>query len=448
MSTTLTSRVARWPLAITLAALAACADEPVGVKPKPKLTPHASVDGYITVTNTSGGTEVGSLRWAAAQAVGWDIIRFDPSLAGATITLQAGIDVPGNLVIRAPTDKGITISGDDRFRVIRAGQGVALENVTIMKGNSIWEAGSAIWTDGFVNLSNSTVRDNRGYGAAIHGGNVIALNNSTVSGNTGTYPASAVEYGWRGVLSIDNSTVAHNFPGPGIAPFGYQPDPFPPTVTLRNSIISNNGNPNKNCQFTNHVQPSGMNISNDYSCGYSANVFVGDPLLAGLADNGGPTETERFAYNSVALNSGLNCDFTVDQRYVARDAYCDVGAFEFTDFTVVTITIDPNVAVNATTGSAVVTGTVTCSPRAGDQFGLRLDLTQQQKVGKTTTVVQGVGFAGINCATSAQSWSVPVAPASGAFQNGDAQAAASTNDAPIWVKPASISKPVRLARKK
>jgi hypothetical protein len=445
---TFASRVGRWPLAFIVAALAACADEPVGVRTMPKLTPHASVDGYVTVTTASGGTEVGSLRWAAVQAAGGDVINFDPSLAGATITLQAGIDVPGYVIIRAPTDKGITISGDDRFRVIRALGGVALENVTITKGNAAFESGSAIWTDGFVGLMNSTVRDNRGYGAAIHGGLTIGLNNSTVSGNTGTYPASGVEYGWRGAVVLDNSTVAHNLPGPGIAPFGYQPDPYPPTVMLRNSIISNNGNPLKNCQFANHIQAQGMNISNDYSCGYSTGMFVGDPLLAGLADNGGPTETESFSYLSPALNSGLNCDFTVDQRYVARDTYCDIGAFEFTDFTLVTIAIDANATVNTTSGAAVVTGTVKCSPRAGDQFGLRVELKQQQKVGRTTTVVQGTGFAAVNCTTSAQSWSAPVTPSSGVFQNGDAVSTVSTNDPPIWVKAASTSRTVKLARHK
>ena len=39
----------------------------------------------------------------------------------------------------------------------------------------------------------------------------------------------------------------------------------------------------------------------------------------------------------------------MDQRYVKRDAKCDVGAFEFNDFTKVTITIDPNTKVDAAT---------------------------------------------------------------------------------------------------
>ena len=79
----------------------------------------------------------------------------------------------------------------------------------------------------------------------------------------------------------------------------------------------------------------------------------------------------------------------MDERYVTRDAKCDVGAFEFTDFTVVTITIDPNATVNATTGSAVVTGTVKCS-RAGDQFGVVVDL-QEQKGPKLVLGFGGVG---------------------------------------------------------
>jgi hypothetical protein len=83
-------RAGPWPLARSLAALGAlgalgaCADEPAG--PKTPSTPQASVqslggDGLFTVTNTSGGTDVGSLRWAAAQlnATNGGTIEFDPT---------------------------------------------------------------------------------------------------------------------------------------------------------------------------------------------------------------------------------------------------------------------------------------------------------------------------------------------------------------------------------
>jgi hypothetical protein len=168
-------------------------------------------------------------------------------------------------------------------------------------------------------------------------------------------------------------------------------------------------------------------------------------MLAGLADNGGPTPTESFSPQSPALNAGVNCSVTVDQRYVARGTSCDIGAFEFTDFTVVTLTIDANAFTGATNGTATVTGTVQCS-RAGDQFGVVVGLEQQQKVGKATTVVRGSGGTGITCTTSVQPWSTVVTPTAGAFVAGAASAVASTNNVPAWVTPSSASKALKLVR--
>ena len=126
-----------------------------------------------------------------------------------------------------------------------------------------------------------------------------------------------------------------------------------------------------------------------------------------------------------------------------RDAKCDAGAFEFTDFTTVTLTVDPNASVGAS-GSAVVTGTVKCS-RDGDQFGVVVEL-QQQKGGKTPSVVQGDGGLGITCTTSPQPWSIAVVPSAGVFDAGNAAATARTNDTAGWITRTSTSRTVKLIR--
>ena len=65
---TYNARAGRRPLALTLlgVALAACADEPVAPRGSSKIdpgTPALAVEEIqITVTNASGGGEVGSLR--------------------------------------------------------------------------------------------------------------------------------------------------------------------------------------------------------------------------------------------------------------------------------------------------------------------------------------------------------------------------------------------------
>ena len=93
--------------------------------------------------------------------------------------------------------------------------------------------------------------------------------------------------------------------------------------------------------------------------------------LLPLANNGGPNMTHAIPHTSPTFNKGIDCHWERDQRYVKRDAKCDVGAFEFNDFTDVTITVDPSVKVDAT-GKALLTGTIKCT--RDDTFRLALEL--------------------------------------------------------------------------
>jgi hypothetical protein len=122
-----------------------------------------------------------------------------------------------------------------------------------------------------------------------------------------------------------------------------------------NSIIARNGNgmSHFDCYDTAGFTYVGVNIADDPSCGQHAGIVVLDPRLELPANNGGPTLTVGLSPQSGAINAGSSCSVATDQRFVPRDGQCDIGAFEFTDFTAVTITIDPTTTVG-TTGSAVV----------------------------------------------------------------------------------------------
>lgn len=438
------SRVGQWPLALTLAALAACADEPSGLKKSPTPTPHASsAVTIIMVTNKSGGTDVGSLRWAASSGLG-ATIQFDPSLAGDTIPLESTIVVNNNKIIEGPADKGITIKGpyySGRVIHVPAGATLAVRNVTITGGSS--DRGAAILvegTGGTLTLEHTTVQGNQGSEAVIYGPYVKLLN-STVSGNTGNFGASGIAY--HG-LELYSSTVALNGPAPGIGGYSDLYLPSPPSALLRNSIVASNGIPVRNCKDSVNVWLTGPNVSNDSSCGTSGGMIVSSAQLYSLANNGGPTMTLGLAYDSPAINAGVYCDRPVDQRYVPHDAKCDIGAFEFTDFTKVTITVNANANVDPTTGTALVTGTVQCT-RAG-VLPLGVQLNQTQKTGKTSTVVRGSGAASVSCSTSTQPWSITATPWGGTFQTGTAAATAFTSDPPVWVTPAFVDKSVKLFR--
>lgn len=442
MPTTAT-RVGRWPLVLALATLAACADEPVGPKKLSMPTPNASSAASVAlVTTKSGGKEVGSLRWAARQP--GSTVRFDPSLAGDTIALDSTVYMDGAVAIEGPADKGITISGRGFQRVLHAPFGATLRNVTITGGAS--EYGSAIFADWFaatLMLEHTTVRGNQGTFAVIYGPSV-RLVNSTVSGNTAYWDAAGIAYH---SLELHSSTVALNGPAAGIGGYTNLYLPSPPSAMLRNSIVASNGIPVRNCKDTVGIYLGGPNISNDSSCGTSADMIIASPQLYVLANNGGPTMTHGLAYDSPAINAGIYCDRPVDQRYVPRDAKCDIGAFEFTDFVVPTITVDANADVDAPSGAALITGTIQCNRPAPIPLGVQLN--QTQKTGKgTTTVVRGNAFTSVDCTTSAQPWSMTVAPWSGAFQTGNASATAFTNNALASVTPTSVDKTVRLIRKK
>ena len=441
----LTSRGVRRSLALMLPALGACADEspPPLTGPKPAVKANLVAGDVVMVTNASGGTNPGSIRWVVDNIyVDGTIIRFDPSLDGATIPLDSTIVVHASVTIEGPKNKGVTLSGGDRVRVIHLQESATLRNLTITKGYHP-TSGGGIYARNGLTLENSTVSFNSapiGGGIDVH---ALGLFNSTVARNTSSTAGAGIYYrllGYNGgSASLYNSTVAQNGPAAGIQySGGYTASS---AAILNNSIIADNGVPARNCVGLYNVTYEGTNISNDATCGGLGQVLNADPKLGLLADRGGPGATIDFAPQSPALNAGIGCVVSVDERYVPRDAKCDVGAFEFTDFTAVTITIDPNATVNAATGSAVVTGTVTCS-RAGDQFGVVVDLQEQ----KGQKLVLGFGGVGVSCTTTAQPWSATVLPETGTFDVGSGVAKARTNDLPNWVTFATTSRSIKLRK--
>ena len=308
--------------------------------------------------------------------------------------------------------------------------------MTLTKGFS--DFGSAVVAPSLA-LYNTTVQDNRGAGSAVFANNSLQIVNSTVSRNVvGT---RAVEYGQFTYVWLDNSTIAYNAPGAGLGVFGYPT--YALRVTLNNSIISNNGSPQLNCSSFFNFYYEGTNISNDWSCG-EVGIVVTDPKLMPLANNGGPNLTHAIPHTSPAFNAGVGCSVQTDQRYVPRDAKCDVGAFEFNDFTKVTITIDPSTKVNATTGKALLTGTIQCT--RNDAFRLALELHQDQKVNGQVIDVHSASDIPVTCTTTATAWSTSMGLSNGeVFKIGAARATAQTLSTPEWVTPAGAAGAVKIS---
>ena len=435
------SRSSRMMLGLVMiATVAACSDDEMTTAPLPSGTPQLAVGDVIPVTNTSGGTGIGSLRWAASLVTDGEVIRFDPSLAGATIVLDTTLHILNKSVtIEGPVDRGITISGGGRYRVLdfvmSSPDTTVLRNVTIT-GGKVSASGAGIFANyGTLIVENSTITGNQAGGPPAILGYQVTLINSTVSGNQVTAPT----YPQPAILGADhvrliNSTVANN----GSA--GIAGD----TLVLRNSILASNSL-GYNCGQSVLIIRQGSNVSDDDKCGAPYEITIADPMLGPLANNGGPTLTHALLAGSPAINAGTSCSVAIDQRYVARDAQCDLGAFEFIDHTVVDIGISSSGTVEQKNGWAVVTGTVTCS--RNETFDLYVELHQTQKrPGHNAVDIHGVSTTPISCTTSVQPWTIALVTTDGPFESGSATATAATLHAQPWVAPANMSRTIKLIR--
>ena len=249
----------------------------------------------FTVTNLDDSGD-GSLRQAietANEQEGRDLIGFDKSLRGETITLTSGeLKVTDDLTIAGPGANQLTVSGGGNSRVFNIDDetdeltGVSItglqitggfsdedaggikshENLTvansIIAGNSAEEEGGGIRNFGELTVVNSTISDNttnsqgggidstieaettiidstisdntaggNGGGIDVGSSEVVTIINSTISNNT----ANGVGGGIVGAPNMTNSTVSDNtagFQGGGIFSEG--------NATVTNSIISGN----------------------------------------------------------------------------------------------------------------------------------------------------------------------------------------------------------------
>ena len=150
------------------------------------------------------------------------------------------------------------------------------------------------------------------------------MNNSTISGNQGGHAGGIVTTSWASPIFLNNSTVSFN--GGGLYNAAG-------TVTMKNTILADNG-PSGNCSFQGGTLISlGHNLSTDGWCGGlnpATDLNSTAAQLAPLALNlPGSTKTHALLPGSPAIDKGGDC-LAVDQRGVPRPqgAACDIGAYE------------------------------------------------------------------------------------------------------------------------
>jgi hypothetical protein len=313
--------------------------------------------GTLTVTNsTFSGNGIDSSQLGAGIANGYKATVTNSTFSGNSayngggIYNQSAFDSPA-----------------------RVGAMLTVTNSTF-SGNSSDDGGGGIYNEAAINpysptsvggtltVSNSTFSGNSAtYGGGIFTGYNATVSNSTFSGNRSSGGVNIGLGGgginnWAGTLTVSNSTFSRNQAsfgnqaGSGGGVFNY--DYYPSSMSFKSTILADNDGGNCGGAVTHRSRDAGYNISDDSTCSFaktgSANNGDGvNPLLspAGLANNGGPTQTIALLADSPAIDaiplayctdqSSPPQPITSDQRGFPRpdcgEQVCDIGAYEFQD---------------------------------------------------------------------------------------------------------------------
>jgi uncharacterized repeat protein (TIGR01451 family) len=400
---------------------------------------NASADTANTINLPAGTYPItaGQLEINPAAATDTTI-----SGAGARDTI---LDAGGLSRVFAVEDSATAISGVTITGGLAADTGPSPQPGD---GGGIVVVGNAIASPSLT-LTDSTVTNNS---AAFNGGGIaapsfhvgpgtgtsaVSIVRSTISNNHltgGTVPTAAIGagIGTYGNLTITNTTITGNTTdssaavnmgggvGAGIDPTNTGPS----TVTITNSTIAGNGvtglpasmggglaipsaSASVALNVTNTIiqantvngtegdcsglvaPTSANNLTGDASCLFAdAGSVQGDPQLAALGNNGGPTNTMLPAEGSPVIDAGTNtaCPAT-DQRGVTRPqrTACDIGAVEVEP-------LPPPPPPPTPTPTADLTVSLTAKPakpELGDKVKFTLAVTNIGPDASTDTLLTG-----------------------------------------------------------
>jgi CSLREA domain-containing protein len=204
--------------------------------------------------------------------------------------------------------------GQDGGAIFSAGR-LALEQ-SLLAGNRAIHQGGAVEVDGAAVFRDSTLSGNESNSS-------LALSPRNLGG--GETGGALITYGSTELIG---STVAGNTLDAGARGEGAGITIAEGGLTAYESIVAENTGASQCAQQ--QATSASPNLDSDNSCFSGADDLHTDPLLSGLADNGGPTDTMSLGSSSPALAVGEACD-AFDQRGIARPAsHCDLGAYELT----------------------------------------------------------------------------------------------------------------------
>ena len=269
---------------------------------------------------------------------------------GSSRIFVASVLPPGATV----TISGVTISGGGGVGDAGAllfdsgGATIDLDHV-VLSHNTSGQGGAIELQSGTMNIGGSTIGPGNSAvgsggagsasgGAIYNGGGVLAITNSTISGNSATAGGSGGGIFAASATTLSFVTVAFNTAS-GSGAKGGNVFSVSQAFTATDSIVADgSGGSSGDCAGT--ISSAGHNLTDDIagtdvaSCGFTQTTdILADARLGPLLDNGGQTNTEALAAGSREIDaipaSDPSCTGT-DQRGVTRPqgAGCDIGALE------------------------------------------------------------------------------------------------------------------------
>ncbi len=151
--------------------------------------PHQIVRAVTHAVTNSLNNGTGSLRQAILDSSSGDIITFDSSLSGVTITLSSTLTIGKNLTIDGSSlASPITISGNNAVRVltVSSGTSVILSSLIISKGNDTsYYGGGGIYNQGNLTITDCIISGNSSEwdGAGIYNTGTLTTSDCTITGN-------------------------------------------------------------------------------------------------------------------------------------------------------------------------------------------------------------------------------------------------------------------------
>ena len=314
------------------------------------VSPAASVTlGQLAVTggNASLG---GGIQNAGTLLLAHSTVTDSAANNGGGIYNQQG----GTLTL-AGTTVSQNVAGRDGGGIANNGGALQLSLATVAGNKASLAGGGIVDFFGTVSISQSTIAGNAATGRNSEGGGGIANGDGTLTVDKSTISGNSTSSGTGGsaifnilTTSVSNSTISGNT-GPGHSVLNSDTMTLSyvtiaansagisnsGSVTATGTIIANN-NPGTNCFGNRFQEPFGFNLDSGTSCRLSqaTDLTSTDPMLAPLASNGGPTQTQALEAGSPAIDRGgtsANGCPPTDQRGVTRPQgpACDIGAFEF-----------------------------------------------------------------------------------------------------------------------